>query len=189
MSKKCFIASVEIEMLVYAETEEEAEEIASRSARDELLNMDEDDFHVMPAKYYPPGWTISRPLSECWKRESLGMKSAMRLGGSEVPSSVFGNLRERHHVNRRQVLPDPPRPRPRHPGQRRVVAEDAEGGDPATGGRGGVLGNEDLPVAVKEVHRRATEGRQDLIRDGKTANCAALRLANRTHLHFNEMDE
>jgi hypothetical protein len=56
MAKKCFIASVEIDILVFAEDEDEARDIAGQHLADEAVNISDDDFSVRPATYYPPGW-------------------------------------------------------------------------------------------------------------------------------------
>ncbi len=56
MAKKCFIASVEIDMLIFAEDEDEAQDIAEDRLQDEVGNLVGEDFNVMPATYYPPGW-------------------------------------------------------------------------------------------------------------------------------------
>ncbi len=77
MPKKCFIASVEIDMLVFAEDEEEAREVASKHLGDEVSNLSDGDFTVMPATYYPPGWDATCCVYQVTGESDLRAKHAL----------------------------------------------------------------------------------------------------------------
>jgi len=53
MSKKCWIVSVELEVMAFAETAEEAKRLAVEEMRQEGGTLHDDDFRASPATYMP----------------------------------------------------------------------------------------------------------------------------------------
>ena len=54
MSKKAYVATIEIQIAVWAETETEAQELARRGLPDEA--MQPGDFQIQPMIFVPNGW-------------------------------------------------------------------------------------------------------------------------------------
>ena len=54
--KRAYLARLELEMAVIAESEDEAKQIARYNLRDECMNVSEFDFHVAQLREIPDGW-------------------------------------------------------------------------------------------------------------------------------------
>ncbi len=75
MSRKAFIATLEIQMVVLAETEEEAMELAEENMSEEVFNQLA-KMEVEPLKYRPAGWDDNCiPYSH--EREDITMAEVM----------------------------------------------------------------------------------------------------------------
>lgn len=57
MSKKCFVARIEVEALIVAEDEKEAREVGLDALREEINNLNEYDVDLSIATALPNDWT------------------------------------------------------------------------------------------------------------------------------------
>lgn len=81
MSKKAFVATIEVQIAVLAETETEAQQLALDSLRDETLHPG--DVQVQAMTFQPDGWDDSSILYSNSKEEVTVKEVLDKLKGSK----------------------------------------------------------------------------------------------------------